>query len=98
MLDAFSRRIVGWSIDSRHDSKLVVNALDMAIRSRLPGPGGIVHADHGVQFTSWAFGDKIRAAGLLPFLPRFFPKTDHQPNLEHIRQDWNVKRTKSGLR
>ena len=66
VLDAFSRRIVGWSIDSRQDSTLVVNALDMAIRNRLPEPGGIVHADHGVQFTSWAFGDKIRSAGLMP--------------------------------
>lgn len=66
VLDAFSRRIVGWSIDSRQDSTLVVNALDMAIRNRRPEPGGIVHADHGVQFTSWVFGDKIRSAGLLP--------------------------------
>ena len=59
VLDAISRRIIGWSIDSRQDSTLVVNALDMAIRNRRPEPGGIVHADHGVQFTSWAFGDKI---------------------------------------
>jgi len=66
VMDAFSRRIVGWSIDSRQDSALVVNALDMAIRNRRPEPGGIVHADHGVQFTSWAFSDKIRSAGLMP--------------------------------
>lgn len=39
VLDAFSRRIVGWSIDSRQDSTLVVNALDMAIRNRRPEPG-----------------------------------------------------------
>jgi len=66
VMDAYSRRIVGWSIDSRQDSTLVVNALDMAIRNRRPEPGGIVHADHGVQFTSWAFGNKIRSAGLMP--------------------------------
>lgn len=42
VLDAFSRKIVGWSIDSRQDSILVVNALDMAIRNRRPEPGGIV--------------------------------------------------------
>jgi putative transposase len=51
---------VGWSIDNAQDSNLVVNALDMAIKSRQPSPGGIVHADHGVQFTSWAFTNKIR--------------------------------------
>ncbi len=66
VMDAFSRRIIGWSIDSRQDSALVVNALDMALRNRRPEPGGIVHADHGVQFTSWAFSNKIRSAGLMP--------------------------------
>lgn len=66
VMDAYSRRIVGWSIDSRQDAALVVNALDMAIRNRQPEPGGIVHADHGVQFTSWAFSNKIRSAGLMP--------------------------------
>ena len=44
----------------------MVNALDMAIGNRRPKPGGIVHADHGTQFTSWVFGEKIRSAGLLP--------------------------------
>jgi len=66
VLDAYSRRIIGWSIDSKQDTTLVINALDMAIRNRRPTPGGIVHADHGTQFTSWLFGEKIRSAGLLP--------------------------------
>tara|TARA_B100000378_G_scaffold214328_1_gene177391 strand:- start:576 stop:1001 length:426 start_codon:yes stop_codon:yes gene_type:complete len=66
VLDAYSRRIIGWSIDSKQDTTLVINALDMAIRNRRPAPGGIVHADHGTQFTSWLFGEKIRSAGLLP--------------------------------
>jgi putative transposase len=66
VLDAFSRRIVGWSIDNHQDSSLVVNALDMAIKNRRPAPGGIVHTDHGVQFTSWAFTRRIREAGLMP--------------------------------
>lgn len=66
VLDTFSRRIVGWSIDNCQDSTLVVNALDMAIKNRKPPSGGIVHADHGVQFTSWAFTNKIRSAGLMP--------------------------------
>jgi transposase InsO family protein len=66
VLDAFSRRIVGWSIDSRADFSLVVNALDIAIRNRRPAAGGIIHADHGNQFTSWVFGEKISSAGLVP--------------------------------
>lgn len=66
MLDTYSRRIIGWSIDSVQNSNLVVNALDMAIKNRRPRPGGVVHADHGAQFTSWAFTDRIRSAGLMP--------------------------------
>ncbi len=41
VLDACSRKIVGWAIDSKQDSTLVVNALDMALRARAPSPGGI---------------------------------------------------------
>lgn len=66
VMDTYSRRIVGWSIDSSPDTKLVINALDMALKNREPAPGGVVHADHGTQFTSWAFGEKIRSAGLMP--------------------------------
>ena len=68
MLNAFSRRIIGWSIAGVQNSNLVVNALDMAIKNRRPEPGGIVHADHGTQgeFTSWSFTDRIRSARLMP--------------------------------
>lgn len=65
VLDTCSRKIVGPAIDSKQDSTLLVNALDMAIRARIPTPGGIVHADHGVQFTSGHSPKKIRSAGLL---------------------------------
>jgi putative transposase len=66
VMDTCSRRIIGWSIDSVQDAQLVVNALDMAIKQRTTKQGSIVHADHGVQFTSWAFTDKVRQAGLMP--------------------------------
>jgi len=70
VLGSFSRRIVGWSIDTVQDANLVVNALDMAIKNRRPEPGGIVHADHGTQFTSWAFTNKIRSSGMMPSFVR----------------------------
>jgi putative transposase len=49
VLDVYSRRVVGWSIDSSQTTTLATNALDMAIRNRNPTPGLIVHSDHGVQ-------------------------------------------------
>jgi len=54
VLDSFSRRVVGWSIDSSQAASLVVNALGMAIDNR-QAEGTVIHSDHGTQFTSWAF-------------------------------------------
>jgi transposase InsO family protein len=66
VLDTFSRRVVGWSIDSSQTAALVTNALGMAIANRDPQAGGIIQSDHGVQFTSWAFTDRAKRSGLAP--------------------------------
>ncbi|WP_182907518.1 IS3 family transposase, partial [Microbispora sp. H13382] len=66
VMDAYSRRIIGWSIDSRQDTDLVVGALAMAVARRNPNrESTILHSDHGTQYTSWAFGKRLRDAGLL---------------------------------
>jgi putative transposase len=66
VLDVFSRRVVGWSIDSSPTAGLVTNALGMAINSRNPGHGTLIHSDQGAQFTSWAFTHRVKASGLVP--------------------------------
>jgi putative transposase len=67
VLDVFSRRVVGWAIDSHQATPLVTNALGMAISNRNPGPDQtVIHSDHGSQFTSWAFTQRARDSGLLP--------------------------------
>jgi transposase InsO family protein len=66
VLDAYSRRVVGWSIDSSPTSALVTNALGMAIDNRRPTGGGIIHSDQGVQFASWAFTQRAKESGLVP--------------------------------
>ena len=66
VLDAFSRRVVGWSIDSSQTAALVTTALGMATNTRNPDAGLVLHSDRGVQFTSWAFSQKVRDAGLAP--------------------------------
>jgi putative transposase len=66
VMDAYSRRIIGWSIDTKADTELVVNALAMAVTRRQPETNStILHSDHGCQYTSWAFGKRLRDAGLL---------------------------------
>ena len=64
VLDAYSRKAVGWSIDNRADTVLVNSAVNMAARERSPNPGAILHADHGSQFTSWAFTQNCARYGL----------------------------------
>lgn len=67
VLDAWSRRVVGWSIDSSPNAALVTNALGMAIDQREPSPGTtVIHSDQGTQFTSWAFTRRAVDSGLLP--------------------------------
>jgi putative transposase len=66
VLDAFSRRVVGWSIDASPTAALVTNALGMAIKTRTPPTGAIIHSDQGVQFASWAFTQRAKGSGLVP--------------------------------
>lgn len=65
VLDTYSRRVVGWSIDSTPTAALATNALGMAIANRSPAGGTIIHSDHGVQFTSWVFTRRARESGLI---------------------------------
>jgi putative transposase len=66
VMDAYSRLIVGWSIDNHLRTELVLAALEMAIARRNPDPEStVLHSDHGTQYTSWAFGKRLRDAGLL---------------------------------
>ncbi len=66
VLDTFSRRVVGWSIDSSPTTALVTNALGMAIDQRDPLAQTVIHSDQGTQFTSWAFTRRAIDSGLLP--------------------------------
>lgn len=52
ILDLFSRRVVGWSMSARMTSTLVIDALNMALGQRQPGPGLLHHSDRGSQYTS----------------------------------------------
>lgn len=65
VLDAWSRKIVGWAMANHIRAELVVDALEMAIGQRRPGDV-IHHSDHGSQYTSLAFGNRCREAGVRP--------------------------------
>jgi putative transposase len=66
ILDACSRKVVGWSMTTHLRTELVVDALQMAIARRKPAPGLVHHSDRGVQYTSLSFGKRLKDEGLLP--------------------------------
>jgi putative transposase len=60
VLDAFSRRVIGWELSSYIDSELTLSALRMALRSRAPLPENLVHhSDRGVQYAATAYTDLL---------------------------------------
>lgn len=65
VLDAFSRRIVGWAMANHLRSDLVLDALEMAVGQRKPRDV-IHHSDQGSQYTSLAFGNRCQEAGVRP--------------------------------
>lgn len=65
VLDAYSRRIVGWAMATHLRTELVLDALDMALQQRKPS-SVIHHSDHGSQYTALAFGERCKAMGVRP--------------------------------
>jgi len=65
VLDAFSRRVVGWAMEKHLRTELVLAALKMAVRQRQP-ESTIHHSDRGSQYTSIAFGERCRKARVRP--------------------------------
>lgn len=66
VMDAYSRFIIGWSIATHMRTELATDALGMAILRRNPESNTtILHSDHASQYTSWAFGQRLRTAGPL---------------------------------
>lgn len=65
VLDACTRRVVGWAMADHLRRELVLDALGMALHQRKPVAGLIHHSDHGVQYTSIDFGRTLRTSGVV---------------------------------
>jgi putative transposase len=60
VLDCFSRRVVGWSMRPDVPAELVIDALEMAVARRRPGPGLVHHSDQGSQYVALILGQRLR--------------------------------------
>jgi putative transposase len=66
ILDAFNRKIVGWSMGETLNHGIVAEALEKAFRREKPGSGLIFHSDRGSQYASYAFQDLLGGYGFVP--------------------------------
>lgn len=60
LLDAFSRRVIGWALGRTLEVELALSALRMALRQRQPAPGLVHHSDRGVQYAAYAYTDLLK--------------------------------------
>jgi transposase InsO family protein len=70
MLDLYSRMVVGWSMSSNCDEKLVEHALEQALARRRPAAGLLHHSDRGSQYTSYAYQAYLQKYGIQPSMSR----------------------------
>ncbi len=63
ILDAFSRRVIGYAVSTSLDTSLALTALRMAMDRRQPGPGVIHHSDQGVQYASSDYVEELKRRG-----------------------------------
>jgi transposase InsO family protein len=77
--DLYSRRIVGWSMGSRIDSRLAVDAMEMALAARQPGVGLVAHSDRGSQYASEHYQGLLARHGITCSMSRRANCWDNAP-------------------
>jgi transposase InsO family protein len=71
LLDAFSRRVIGWALDMHLRASLATTALKMAIEARQPAPDSLIHhSDRGVQYACGEYTVLLEAHGIQPSMSR----------------------------
>jgi putative transposase len=77
--DLYSRRIVGWAMADHMESRLVVDAMEMAVARRLPGEGLLAHTDRGSQYASDHYQRLLRKHGIECSMSRVAQCWDNAP-------------------
>jgi transposase InsO family protein len=71
VLDAFSRRVIGWALEEHLRTSLAISALEMALRARRPRPGSLIHhSDRGVQYACREYTARLEAHDIQPSMSR----------------------------
>ena len=70
ILDVYSRRVVGWSVQKQIDTKLTLEALELALNQRRPPVGLVHHSDRGVQYACGAYVQRLESHGIILSMSR----------------------------
>ncbi len=70
ILDAFSRKVVGWALDRTLANRLTISALEHAIAQRQPRPGLVHHSDRGLQYARGEYVAMLEKYGMVPSMSR----------------------------
>lgn len=70
IMDLFSRKIIGWSLDTGMTNQLIIDAFNMAVANRNVEPGLILHSDRGVQYKSGEYQHLLLSEGIRPSMSR----------------------------
>jgi putative transposase len=70
ILDAFSRKVVGWALDRTLANRLTISALEQAIGQRRPRPGLVHHSDRGLQYARGEYVAVLEQHGIVPSMSR----------------------------
>jgi transposase InsO family protein len=95
VIDLYSRRVVGWSMDRRMTKSLVIRALLMAINLRKQAPGLIHHSDRGSQYASRAYQRLLRQHGMICSMSRKGNCWDNSPVerfFSGLKREWSGDR------
>ena len=95
IIDLYSRRVVGWSIDRRMKKALVIRALMMAVNLRKPPPGLIHHSDRGSQYASHDYQKLLQQHGMICSMSRKGNCWDNAPVerfFSSLKREWTGDR------
>lgn len=70
VLDAYSRRVIGWALEPSLEFQLTLNALEQAIATRQPKPGLVHHSDQGIHYASQTYVDRLERCGAVMSMSR----------------------------
>jgi transposase InsO family protein len=83
VMDRCTRRVIGWSLSSKKNVKLTLQALDRAVHRCRPRPGLIFHSDRGTEYAGYVFRDRLAELGMVQSMNARMNDNAHMESFYH---------------